>query len=88
MNAVSDSYLVVSSAYYPGWKASIDGSKGKDVNKANSALIAVSVPSGEHIVEIYYDPISFKSGAVVSGISFIIWLGLLFTKIGPNRAKF
>ena len=88
VNAVSDSYLVVSSAYYPGWKASIDGSKGKGVNKANSALIAVSVPSGEHIVEIYYDPISFKSGAVVSGISFIIWLGLLFTKIGPNRANF
>ena len=88
VNAVSDSYLVVSSAYYPGWKASIDGSKGKDVNKANSALLAVRVPAGEHKIKVYYDQISFKSGAVVSGISFIIWLGLLFTKIGPNRAKF
>ena len=66
----------------------VDGGKGTAVNKANTALIAVEVPQGVHKVKIYYDPTSFKSGAVVSGISFIIWLGLLFTKIGPNRANF
>ena len=63
--------LVISDAYYPGWSASVDGVE-TSVLRANVAFKAVVVPAGEHLVELTYDPASFKLGLAVSGLAALV----------------
>lgn len=57
--------LVLTDTYAPGWKALLDGQSTR-IFIANHAFRAVSVPSGAHQVEFVYDPLSFKTGAMIS----------------------
>ncbi len=69
-----ENFLNISKAFYPGWQAFVDGEK-TTLYKANLALTAVKVPKGEHIVELKYQPESFKIGLVISLLSLIILVG-------------
>jgi hypothetical protein len=60
--------LVVSEIFYPGWRATVDGAP-TTVYEANGVLRAVLVPAGRHRVEMRFDPLSFKLGAAISGLS-------------------
>lgn len=57
---------------YPGWKAKIDG-EPVDLIRAYGALTALPIEAGNHAVEIYFDPMSFKIGTV---LSLVTWIGL------------
>jgi hypothetical protein len=74
-NLGSEGYLVLTDAYYPGWRAEVDGKK-QSILRAYILFRAVYLPEGEHTVEFVYDPISFKVGAAISLVS------LLFLSIG------
>ena len=43
----SDGFLVLSDAYYPGWRATVDGAE-TPVYATNYLLRGVYVPAGEH----------------------------------------
>lgn len=75
-NSQQNNYLVVSQAYYPGWKAWVDGVL-TPVQKANIGLSAIYLPAGQHELELKYDPDSVKLGAVVSLLTLAFWC-LLF----------
>ena len=62
--------LFESAAFFPGWKAYIDGRQTK-IFKANLAFRAVIVPPGVHEVRLYYEPKSFLIGMIMSFTSFI-----------------
>lgn len=49
----ADAFLVLSEAYYPGWRAEVDGSPG-DVLPANHLIQAVRLPPGKHVVRFSY----------------------------------
>jgi hypothetical protein len=70
------SVLVLSQIYYPGWKATIDGAP-VPVYPANYALSGILAPEGDHDVRFFFDPLSFKIGTVLSGISVVVLVGLL-----------
>jgi len=53
--------LLLTDNYYPGWKAKVDG-KEREIMRADYSFRAVVITSGEHMVEFYYDPASFKYG--------------------------
>jgi hypothetical protein len=57
--------LVLSDAFYPGWKVWIDGQESK-VYRVNYVFRAVSVPAGQHTVSFSYQPLSFQIGAWTS----------------------
>lgn len=57
--------VTISQAYYPCWRAKIDGGKTR-ILKANYGFQALSIPKGRHNVEIYYFDINFISGIVIS----------------------
>jgi hypothetical protein len=57
--------LVVSDTYYPGWRATIDGTPAP-ILLANYAFRAVSVPAGAHTIVMRYRPLSVYAGAVIS----------------------
>jgi len=86
-NTKSDNYLIVSSAFYPGWNYRIDGSEEQNVNKADAEFIAVKVPKGIHKVEIRYEPPSFVIGLSVTAVSLFIFLCIYFIKIKKVNGK-
>ena len=63
--------LSIALPYYPGWYAVIDG-QPVDILKAYGALSAVVLPEGEHIVQLTYNPLSYRVGAI---ISLFTWTG-------------
>jgi uncharacterized membrane protein YfhO len=73
--------LVLGDAYYPGWKAFVDG-RETTIYKANYVMRAVKLPKGRHSVEFYYDPASFKVGALISVLALFFSASLL---IGYHR---
>lgn len=62
--------LVLADAYYPGWKAFLDGRETK-IFKANHFFRAVALPKGKHQVEFRYEPRSFTIGWIVSAFSLL-----------------
>jgi hypothetical protein len=60
-----EGFLVVTDAYYPGWRAWIDGEPAP-IFRANVAFRAVVIPPGEHRVEFRYEPGSVKWGMAIS----------------------
>ena len=80
--------LFVSDAYYPGWKAYVDGVESK-ILRANFAFRAVKVPQGQHEVRFVYRPDSFFKGVRLSGVSLVlaaIVLGWDFLARGRRRS--
>lgn len=77
----ADGFLFLSDAYYPGWKAYVDG-KEKKIYLANYAFRAVEVPQGEHEVVFRYEPQSFWWGIRISlATSILVALGMLLIGI-------
>ncbi len=74
----SPAYLVLSDVYYPGWTATIDD-RPTDINPADFAFRAVFVPSGWHRVVFQFEPLSWKIGSLISGVTMValIVLGLM-----------
>jgi len=68
-------FLVTSDAYYPGWRASIDG-RDAWLYRADYAIRGVMVPAGEHTVRFEYRPRSFYLGAAISLISILLLIAL------------
>jgi hypothetical protein len=75
--------LVLSEMYYPEWKARLDG-KPVDIYPVDHALRGVTVPAGEHKVEMYYDPRWFKVGGLISLVTLLFSIGLLVL-LRPGR---
>lgn len=69
-------YLLQREAFYPGWRARIDGIETPLV-RADSLFRAVQLPAGEHDVEIYFDSGSFKRGALLSLAGMLVIIGML-----------
>jgi len=55
VTAKAPALLVLADAYYPGWKAYLDG-QPSPIMRANFAFQAVTVPAGEHTIVFRYEP--------------------------------
>ena len=64
-------FLYVSDAYYPGWRAYVDGQR-TEILRANLAFRAVKLPPGQHTVLFRYVPTSFYAGLVATAIGLIL----------------
>jgi len=76
-------YLVQREAWYPGWRARVDGVE-TPVQRANVLFRAVQVPAGEHEVEVYFQSDSFLQGLAVSLGAIVLIGGLLVWQ--PRRS--
>ena len=75
--------LVLSEAYYPAWKAYVDGEPAP-LYVADHALRAVPVPAGEHSVELRYESWTLRAGLAVS---LAAYLALAFLAISAARRR-
>jgi uncharacterized membrane protein YfhO len=70
--------LMLSDAYYPAWKAYVDG-RAVPLYVADHVLRAVPVPAGEHTVELRYESSPLRVGLAVSLISYLALIALAVT---------
>jgi uncharacterized membrane protein YfhO len=76
--------LVISQMYYPGWKATIDGS-AVEVYPVNFALTGIVVPAGVHEIRVFFRPDSFRIGLMISLVS--VGIGWVLARIKPRIAE-
>ncbi len=76
-SAATDTMLIVSEIYYPGWKAKIDGNPAH-LMVANYLLRGIALTAGRHNVEMYYEPPTVTTGLVISFISLLLICFLRF----------
>jgi len=69
-------YLVSTDAWYPGWKAYVDGQPAT-LHRANLAFRAVPVPAGQHTVAFRYEPWSVRVGLALTALAGCIIVGML-----------
>ncbi len=75
--STGDELLFLSDTYYPGWKASIDG-RETPIYRADFAFRTVTVPKGDHVVTMEYQPISLKIGALLSALGIVLFGTTIF----------
>jgi hypothetical protein len=74
--------LVVSDAWYPGWRATLDG-KETPLLRADYALRGVAVPAGQHTVTMRFASAPTRTGLILSLVGLLSLGGLAF--IGRKR---
>jgi Bacterial membrane protein YfhO len=80
-------FLVLSDVFYPGWQATIDG-KATKIFQANYVQRGVQVPTGEHVIEFKFEPMSFRLGASITVLSLFCagyWLFLTHRCTSPVK---
>jgi hypothetical protein len=77
VTAEAPGYLVLTDAWYPGWKATVDGAPVR-VWRADLLFRAVAVRPGDHRVVLTFRPASLRVGA---GISLVGLVGLGITVV-------
>ncbi len=73
-------FLVLTDAFYPGWRAYADGSEIA-LHRANYLFRAVSVPAGRTRVRFEYRPQSFRRGLWLSGATALALLAVVFASL-------
>jgi hypothetical protein len=61
----SAGWFVLAQAFYPGWKARLDGAEVA-VRRANYAFTALALPEGVHEIALDYEPESFRNGRAIT----------------------
>ena len=77
-------YLVLSEVFYPGWKATIDGTR-VELERADYLITALPLPAGSHTVTYRYDPVSFRIGATGTLVSCLCALVILSGRLRRLR---
>ncbi len=76
--------LVVSENYYPGWKATVDGSDAT-IARADYVLSGVALPAGAQRVELRFDNAKNATGRLITLIALLIAAGLTVVGIVSER---
>lgn len=77
VDLVDPAILVFTDAYFPGWRAEIDG-KEAAIYPANYLFKAVEVPPGSHLIRFYYLPSGLYWGAGITLLSAMFMSLLVF----------
>lgn len=78
--------LVLSDAFYPGWRAYVDGERSP-IFPVYFAFRGVIVPEGDHTVTFRYEPMSFKVGLGISVAALLIAGAVCLYFLRPGRPR-
>ena len=71
--------LLLAEPFYAERRARVDGRETM-LYRANIGLSAICVGPGEHVVEIDYEPESFRWGAAISAMTLTLWVGVPYAR--------
>ena len=83
--SVSDSFLVTSDIYYPGWEATIDG-QPTALYRTDYVLRGIALPAGSHEVRFEYHPQPFYTGTTITILSLLVLILWVFGPFPRNKA--
>jgi hypothetical protein len=83
-SSATASFLITSDAYYPGWRASVDGQE-TTLYRADYAIRGVMLTPGQHAVNFDYAPRSFYAGATISALTLIALGGFILAGVFFRR---
>jgi hypothetical protein len=78
--------IVLADAWYPGWKAWIDG-KPTTIHRAGGYFRCVMVDGGRHVIVMRYEPRSVLIGAWVSLFAWLLLLAMVVTAKDPTPRR-
>jgi hypothetical protein len=78
--------LVLAEAWYPGWRATIEG-RGTVVFPVNGWMRGVVVPAGDHEVAFSYHSRLLPAGLGITAASLILLAGLALSARGSDRLE-
>jgi hypothetical protein len=84
VDAQGSGYLVVSTAFSDGWRATVDG-KSAPIVDADHGMQAVAVPAGRHRVVLQYTAGGLRPGIAVTLVTLVAYV-LLWAVIGRRCA--
>ncbi len=74
----SPGLVVLADIYYPGWKLEVESNgepaTSMSILRTNRMMRGVLLPAGKHRLTYRYQPVTFKIGAAMSAISWIVLL--------------
>lgn len=79
-------YLYFRIPYAEGWTAMVDGEPAEIVN-ANVGFMAVQLPEGTHSVELHYETLNLRTGAILSLVGVVIVIGLVILSKKQKNTK-
>ncbi len=85
--APSGAALVVSENYYPGWRATVDGTPVAAVGRADYALIGVALPAGARHVVLDFDDAAYDTGKRVTLAALALTLLLIAGGAAADRKR-
>jgi hypothetical protein len=83
-----DGMVVLSDAYYPGWRARVDHLPA-EIHEVNVAMRGVAVPRGKHTVTMRYRPVSVILGAALTllgVLAALAWAAFALRERKPHQA--
>jgi hypothetical protein len=83
LEASESTVVVVSQAFFPAWKAYVDG-KPAHLWRANHAFQALEVPAGRHEVKLAYEDRHFYGGTIISAFT-LVGCGVSWIRLGNRR---
>jgi hypothetical protein len=83
-DAPARSFLVTSEAWYPGWRAQIDG-REQALVLTNAAFRGMEVPAGRHRVVMRFRPAILWRSALVSGAALALLIAMAIRDNGRAR---
>jgi hypothetical protein len=70
-HSAAPAFLVLSEVFFPGWRASVDGSP-VPIRRTDYVLRGLALPAGTHRVELVYRPRSVRVGAAISALALVV----------------
>lgn len=79
IDAPANGWLVVNEAFYPGWRAFIDG-REVPIDRANYLMRAIRIERGAHVVTMRYAPAYRLALQVLAAFALVVALALLVVR--------
>ncbi|MDO4499719.1 MAG: YfhO family protein [Erysipelotrichaceae bacterium] len=79
------SVLVIGLPYDKGWKINING-EATDYFECNGGFIGLNINEGHNEINMYFMPEGFKAGALMTGVGFISYLGIIIVEIRKRKS--
>lgn len=90
VNNPSNSLLVITDAFYPGWTATVDG-RDTPIEKVNGMFRGIQLPANAQQIEMTYSPNTVRTGARLTlvgiiGITALITIPTALTRLKTQSA--
>ncbi|MDD4494327.1 MAG: YfhO family protein, partial [Eubacteriales bacterium] len=84
VKAPEDGYMIMTVPYDKGWTVFVDGEK-TETEVLDNSLLSFKMPHGTHKIEMRFIPDKFIPGLIITGVSLLVLIILIFFTVRKRR---